>query len=232
MGLILNIDTAVEAAGVSLADNGNLLRFSSNDNQKDHAAWIHTAIRDLMQEAGHAMQDLEAVAVSNGPGSYTGLRVSLSTAKGICYALHIPLITIGTLELMATAALNQSSDELLRSTDLLCPMIDARRMEVYLAIYNHQLAEIMKPQAVVLDGDILGHLFEKNRILFFGNGSYKFKNKLLHPGAVFADSVNPGALDMSRLSYQYFKKNSFAELAYTEPFYIKDFYSAAHKPSK
>jgi tRNA threonylcarbamoyladenosine biosynthesis protein TsaB len=230
MALILNIDTAVELAEISLAENGNLLRFSANANQKDHAAWIQTAISDLMKETGYSMRDLHAVAVSNGPGSYTGLRVSLATAKGICYALQIPLITIGTLEVIATAAINQAGEELTRSIDLFCPMIDARRMEVYLAIYDRKLQEVIKPQALILGGDFFGQLLEKNKILFFGNGSHKLKNTLLHPGAVFAN-VNQGAIDMIRLSYQYFLKKSFADLAYTEPLYIKEFYSAPHKPS-
>ena len=231
MSLILNIDTAVETASVSLAENGMLLRFRGNDNQKDHAAWIHAAIREMMKEAGHSLQELSAVAVSNGPGSYTGLRVSLSTAKGLCYALKIPLIPISTLELMAVAAINQSSKSLLESIDLLCPMIDARRMEVYIAVYDLKLKEIMKPQALVLNGDIFGHLLDKSRVLFFGNGSYKFKDKLLHTGAVFADHIHPAATDLSTLSYDYFKDNKFSELAYSEPLYIKDFFSG-HKPSK
>jgi tRNA threonylcarbamoyladenosine biosynthesis protein TsaB len=230
MALILNIDTAVEIGEVNLAENGSTLRFRANSNQKDHAAWIQTAILEIMKETGYSMHDLQAVAVSNGPGSYTGLRVSLATAKGICYALQIPLITIGTLEIMAATATRQLSGELTKSADLLCPMIDARRMEVYMAAYNRKLEEIIKPQAVILDGDFFGQLLEKNKILFFGNGSHKLKNKLLHPGAVFAD-VSPGANDMVRLSHRDFLKKNFADLAYTEPLYIKEFYSAAHKPS-
>jgi tRNA threonylcarbamoyladenosine biosynthesis protein TsaB len=153
MALILNIDTAVEIGEVNLAENGSTLRFRANSNQKDHAAWIQTAILEIMKETGYSMHDLQAVAVSNGPGSYTGLRVSLATAKGICYALQIPLITIGTLEIMAATATRQLSGELTKSADLLCPMIDARRMEVYMAAYNRKLEEIIKPQAVILDGD-------------------------------------------------------------------------------
>jgi tRNA threonylcarbamoyladenosine biosynthesis protein TsaB len=232
MSLILNIDTALETAFVSLAENGNLLKFRSNDKQKDHAAWIHESICDLMNETGFSLQDLKAVAVSNGPGSYTGLRVSLSTAKGFCYALKIPLISISTLDLMAAAAINQSSKTLLESIDLLCPMIDARRMEVYLAVYDKKLNEIVKAQALILSVDFFTHLLKDRSILFVGNGSYKFKDKLLHNGAIFADDINPGAIDMSVLSFAYFKHNRFAELAYSEPLYIKDFFTSAHKPLK
>jgi tRNA threonylcarbamoyladenosine biosynthesis protein TsaB len=230
MALILNIDTAVESASVCIAQDGLLLRFRGNDNQKDHAAWIQAAIGEMVEELGYTLSDLQAVAVSSGPGSYTGLRVSMATAKGICYALKIPLIAIGTLEVMAKAAINQVSEELMRTTDILCPVIDARRMEIYLAAYDLQLKPILQPQALVLDGDFFGQLLEKHRVLFFGNGSYKLKNRLLHPGAVFAH-VSPGAIDMTVLSYQYYLKKSFADLAYTEPLYIKEFYSAPRKPT-
>src|SRR5215208_5364975 len=139
MSFILNIDTALETASVSLANNGRMLQSLVSESQKDHASWLHPAIKILLEKQGIGMDQLVAVGVSNGPGSYTGLRVGLSTAKGFCYALNIPLITIGTLKLMAFSARDEAED-------LICPMIDARRMEVYTAIYTGEMAELIKPQ--------------------------------------------------------------------------------------
>src|SRR6266513_982784 len=129
MSLLLNIDTAIETASICLSKDGNVLHLSINENQKDHAAWLTVAIQEMMQNSGYQLNQLNAIAVTIGPGSYTGLRVGLSTAKGLCYVLKIPLLTIGTLEMMAFAAKQNP-------VDLLCPMIDARRMEVFTAVYD------------------------------------------------------------------------------------------------
>lgn len=219
MPLILNIDTSIDTASVCLAKNNELLLLESNENQKDHAAWLQNAIANMMKAAGFTLNNLDAVAVTNGPGSYTGLRVGLSTAKGLCYALQIPLITIGTLELMAFAAKNEK-------VDLLCPMIDARRMEVFTAIYNKQLFEIEKPHARVLDEHTFEAYIINNQILFFGNGSLKFQPLVPTKQAVFK-AINFDAATMLFLSHQRFENEQFADLAYAEPFYIKDFHAAS-----
>src|SRR6186713_64350 len=146
MALILNIDTATEQGGICLAKEGKPLALATNKEPKDHAGWLHPAIEKLMRETGHRMKDLQAVAITAGPGSYTGLRVGMAAAKGFCYALDIPLITESTLKVMAFAAREQSSP-----TGLLCPMIDARRMEVFTALYSTDLVEIMPATAMVIE---------------------------------------------------------------------------------
>jgi tRNA threonylcarbamoyladenosine biosynthesis protein TsaB len=136
MPLLLHIETAVEGASLCLSDGPEIIGFAENPSQKDSAAWVQPGIQDLLHKSGVRLQQLAAVSVSAGPGSYTGLRVGLSSAKGLCYALGIPLLTISTLKMMAVAAQSQE-------VDLLCPMIDARRMEVFAAVYNKELAEVV-----------------------------------------------------------------------------------------
>src|SRR5436190_1267780 len=154
MALILNIDTALDSAYISLAENAQGLGYALNETAKDHAAWIQPAIHKLIEESGLRIADLSAVGVSIGPGSYTGLRIGLSTAKGLCFALKIPLITINTLEIMTFSAINDIAahdPDLFSSNLFICPMIDARRMEVFTAVYNSSLAEIYEPHARILD---------------------------------------------------------------------------------
>jgi len=232
MALILNIDTALEIASLGLAEDGIMIQSIENDQQKDHAAWIHNAIKDLLGRTNKSIHQLNAVAVSNGPGSYTGLRVGLSTAKGLCYAQNIPLVTIGTLETMAYSAIKQlagletlAPDSRLPTPDFLfCPMIDARRMEVFAAIYDWNMVEIVKPSAMILDEKSFEESLKWRKILFLGNGSEKFFQICKHPNAEFKNLP----LDhqaMAILSYKNFIGNNFAGLAYTEPLYLKEFYS-------
>ena len=221
MSLILNIDTALETASISLALDGRIIDQAYNDQQKDHAAWLHPAVKELFQKTDILLQQLEAVAVSNGPGSYTGLRVGLSAAKGYCFALDIPLITVGTLEILADSVKE-------KATDLICPMIDARRMEVFTAIYDNNMTEIMTPQAMILDTASFSQLFDSHSILFCGNGSKKLKNIIQNANAVFtADSSS--TFSLARLSQKQLLENKIADLAYCEPLYIKEFYSPVRK---
>lgn len=222
MALILNIDTALETASVCLSKDEQLLISKTNNNQKDHAAWLQVAIYDLMKESQYKLEDLDAIAVTIGPGSYTGLRVGLSSAKGLCYALKKPLITIGTLEMMANAAKDEDAD-------LLCPMIDARRMEVFTAVYNKKLEEIVKPHALIPDSNSFSELLASNKIIFFGSGSEKIKILLFHDNAVFK-TINYSAADMIVLSRKRFRDSNFADLAYAEPTYLKEFFSPPRKP--
>ncbi len=216
MALILHIDTSIDIASICLSQIETCLASKKNENLKDHASWLQAAIADMMKEAGFSMNELEAVAVTNGPGSYTGLRVGLSTAKGLCYALKIPLITIGTLELMAFVA--KESD-----TDLLCPMIDARRMEVFTAIYDKELNEIEKPHALILDEESFKTHLSAKKVLFFGNGIVKFKDLVNSGNSRFAN-INIEASDMIIPTFQRFMSKTFANLAYAEPAYIKKFF--------
>jgi tRNA threonylcarbamoyladenosine biosynthesis protein TsaB len=220
---ILNIDTAVVTASLCLAKDDAVMKLKINPSQKDHASWLHVAIKEMMEEAGISLQQLDAIAVSSGPGSYTGLRVSMATAKGLCYALQKPLITVGTLKMMAVAAREAS-------TDLLCPMIDARRMEVFTAVYDHSLSEILSPVNIILEKESFKELLEKHSILFFGNGSEKFRSLISHPNASFK-SLEATAEYMTGLSYSQFKNKEFADLAYTEPYYGKAFYTTFVKAS-
>jgi tRNA threonylcarbamoyladenosine biosynthesis protein TsaB len=226
MALILNIDTALETASLCLAKNGEALKEVINLEQRDHAAWIHTAIRQLMKDCEVALNQLDAIAISAGPGSYTGLRVGMSTAKGLCFALNKPLITTGTLQIMAKAALSNNEKNL--QEVLLAPMIDARRMEVYTAIFDKQLQPIKLPSAVILDETSFMDVLENHPIIFFGNGSTKFQPLMHHINAIFLNSTH-SAKNMTELAEKKFNNADFADLAYSEPLYVKAFYSPQNK---
>jgi tRNA threonylcarbamoyladenosine biosynthesis protein TsaB len=218
MNLILNIDTAVDTASVCLSNDAEILQLASNENQKDHASWLHIAIAGILKEASCSMAAIKAVAVSIGPGSYTGLRVGLSTAKGICYAMNIPLIAVGTLEMMAAAVQDEA-------TDLICPLIDARRMEVFTAVYNKTMQPIMAPQAMIVDENSFSTLLSSHRILFTGNGCKKLQPIIKNNNAGFS-ARQANASHLARLAAARYYQKEFADLAYTEPLYVKEFYSA------
>ncbi len=220
MSLILNIDTALDTASVCLSKDDEQLHMAVNENQKDHAMWLHAAIADILQKAEHTVNELHAVAVSIGPGSYTGLRVGLASAKGLCYALNIPLIVVSTLKMIAFAAKNDG----VIHENMLCPMIDARRMEVFTATYDINLVEIRAEAAMIIDENSFSAMLESNRILFCGNGSKKLQKIVTSSNALFNDTI-ANASHLAQLSYYYFRNKQFANLAYTEPSYIKEFYS-------
>lgn len=234
MALILNIDTAQDTAYLSLAENENGLRYVINETTKDHAAWIHSAISSLVKASGKRISDLSAVGVSIGPGSYTGLRIGLSTAKGLCFALKLPLITINTLEIMAFSAIQDipMNDPDPGTGDLLiCPMIDARRMEVFTSVYNSSLTEIYEPHSRILDALTFDELLRRQKMLFLGNGSIKFQQVCQNANAIFKKlALNPFAL--SALTYKNFIGNNFATLAYAEPLYLKEFFTKQPEPGK
>ncbi|MDQ6610086.1 MAG: tRNA (adenosine(37)-N6)-threonylcarbamoyltransferase complex dimerization subunit type 1 TsaB [Bacteroidota bacterium] len=221
MPLILNIDTAVQSASVCLADGKTILKTETNSSGREAASWLHTAIKNVMHENGHSLQQLDAVAISAGPGSYTGLRVGMSTAKGLCYALSVPLITINTLQMMAASVAKPS-------TQLLCPMIDARRMEVFTALFNTTLEEIMPSVPLVLDEAFFGKWLDTSTITFFGNGSIKADSLINHPNALFRNIISTAA-NMVNLSFYKHEQNQFSDLAYTEPLYGKDFHLPIYK---
>ncbi len=228
MALILNIDTALDTGSVSLAENGKILLSAHNHTQKDHAAWLQVAINDLMKETGVSMQKLNAVGVNIGPGSYTGLRIGLSSAKGICYALHIPLVTENSLKIMALSAIKyietSAHHEMLQQL-LYCAMIDARRMEVFTALYNFRLEEILKPRTGILSEKSFNEELKRQKILFLGNGSAKFQSVCQNSNALFEKiPLNPVAF--TELIYKNFIGNNFADLIYAEPFYLKEFFQS------
>ena len=227
MALILNIDTALDTGAISLAQDGTVLASAINESQKDHAIWIHNAISKLMEESELSLGNLDAIGVCIGPGSYTGLRIGLSTAKGLCYALKIPLITINTLEMMTVSAIKEvemSTPDLLTEILLFCPMIDARRMEVFTAVYDLNLREIIKPHARILDEHSFEEILMRQKMLFWGNGSLKFRKVCQNARAMFKKMpLNTFAL--ATLTYRNFIGSNFAELAYTEPLYLKEFFT-------
>lgn len=228
MSLILNIDTATEGGAVAIAKNGVVMAQRTSAQQKDHAAWINVAIEEIMQEAGYKMRDLQAVAVVAGPGSYTGLRVGMATAKGFCYALHIPLLTLNTLRVMAYAAVPETTHVNGPGRILLGPMLDARRMEVFTALYDTTLNEVMFPCAMILEPDSFDEWLENSTILFFGNGSNKWKQLVKNDRALFSGNVYTPS-HVTSLSQKQFEQSQFTDLAYTEPIYLKDFYTHHRK---
>jgi tRNA threonylcarbamoyladenosine biosynthesis protein TsaB len=224
MALILNIDTATEHASACLSKDGQVLAMQSNPNQKDHASFIQPAIQRIMSAAGCELSSIDAIAVSNGPGSYTGLRVGLSTAKGLCYALNKPLILINTLEIIATAAIEPAGKG--ATSYLFCPMIDARRMEVFTAVYDDQLKQIAAPTAMVLDENSFLQLLEQHNIIFSGSGAAKFEKITSHSKAKFLQ-VKHDASHMQTIAQKMYLLKSFADKAYSEPFYLKEFFTPA-----
>ncbi|MFP5040436.1 tRNA (adenosine(37)-N6)-threonylcarbamoyltransferase complex dimerization subunit type 1 TsaB [Parasediminibacterium sp. JCM 36343] len=229
MALILNIDTSTEIASVSISEDGKVFGSESNPDPKNHGAFLQPAIKKLLDDVRVTFDSLDAVAVANGPGSYTGLRVGLSSAKGICYAMSKPLITINTLQVLALASLQATAiDSNKTNTCLLCPMIDARRMEVFTALYNVKIETIMPPQAIILDANSFNGQLAKNTIVFSGSGKEKFKNIINNNNALFVD-IQDNIASMAVLAHQYFSRKDFASLAYAEPFYVKEVYFAEKK---
>jgi tRNA threonylcarbamoyladenosine biosynthesis protein TsaB len=232
MALILNIETSTEVCSVSLAENGNCVHKKESAEGMNHSRLLTVFIDELFAESNISMKKLDAVAVSKGPGSYTGLRIGVSVAKGLCYGLGIPLISVNSLESLGVyAAMNytQFSEVKPESGPLFCPMIDARRMEVYTALYNSNGEEIKPISAEIIAGDFLQRELEKHPVLFFGNGAAKCKNLLTNPNAVFAGPVATSAIFMQQLSDKKFQLQQFEDVAYFEPFYLKNFVATIPK---
>ncbi len=221
MAIILNIDCAQETASVGIAREAECITTRRNELQADHASWIHAAIQEMLAETGINLAEAAAIAVTSGPGSYTGLRVGMATAKGLCYALQKPLICVPTLEMMAYAARNTTAT-------LICPMIDARRMEVYAAIYDKKLNELVSPEALILEPTTYESYIAAHPVCFTGSGSKKLQGLVHSQHAVFED-IPATVTDMSALSYKRYMLQDFASLAYAEPLYIKEFYTAGRR---
>lgn len=225
MSLILHIDTSGPEAWLVLARDGQVLLTRRNNRQQDHAAFLHPAIRELMEEAGLQFAELAAVAVCEGPGSYTGIRVGMAAAKGICFAAGIPLITLSALEITARAL--RDADATVPVDDMpvcYCPMIDARRMEVFTAVYDRSLQCILQPQAMILTPDSYVKILLNNRVVFSGTGAGKWQRVCIHANAVFAEELYRDRA-MSCLSWEKAQRAELADLIYADPLYLKDFYS-------
>ncbi|HJU46418.1 MAG TPA: tRNA (adenosine(37)-N6)-threonylcarbamoyltransferase complex dimerization subunit type 1 TsaB, partial [Chitinophagaceae bacterium] len=217
MSLILNIDTSTEQASISVAENGQSLCLLTNADQKEHSSWLHVAIKEALQTTSREIKDLAAIAITAGPGSYTGLRVGMATAKGLCYALELPFIAVNTLEAMAAAATGEEAD-------YFCPMIDARRMEVFTALYDKKGNTILPPCAMILENEPFTTYLETGKILFFGNGSEKYRALQQHFNAIFKQ-LPFTAVNLAGIAHKKYEMADFSPLAYTEPIYIKDFYT-------
>ncbi len=222
MPLLINIDSATETASVCISLNGLTLALIKNEHQKEHASFIHIAIAELLKKTGYKLTDIEAFAVTSGPGSYTGLRVGMAAAKGFCYALSKPLIAVNTLEVMTKAAIDTRGKA--EKGILFCPMIDARRMEVFTAIYNADIESILSPSAIILEEKYFDGYMKNNKVLFFGSGSKKFIPIESNPNSVFAE-IHFDAGHLGVLADMAFHQRIFSDTAYAQPTYFKDFHS-------
>lgn len=223
MSIILNIDTSIETASVSIARDGVILSSLINTIQKEHASFLQQAVKEIFTGLSVELKQVDAIAVTNGPGSYTGLRVGMASAKGLCYALNKPLITIGTLNALAAAAIDASKDSFMPSS-LFCPMIDARMMEVYTAVFDIKMVEKLPPSAMILDEDSFKILLQNNHLLFLGSGAGKWKSIVRSENAGFINELDITA-SICKLSLEKYLGNDFTDLTYSEPLYIKDFFS-------
>ena len=230
MPLLLNIDTATEHASICLSKDENILGLIESSEQKNHAAFVQPAIEKIMDESGYSLKDIDAVAVTAGPGSYTGLRVGLASAKGICYALDKPLILRNTLEVMAKSVIRfyQANNQSINPVAILFPMIDARRMEVFAAQYDSSLHQLHSPYSLILDTIFFDELLAKTPVIFSGTGHFKLKPIVSNPNASFC-SVQHNASDLAVLASSSFLNKQFADLAYCEPLYVKEFFNGSAK---
>lgn len=227
MSCILNIETSTETCSVAVAQDGGIIFEKINNEPNSHTKYLAKFVEEALSFAESHAIPLDAVAVSSGPGSYTGLRIGVSTAKGICYGKNVPLIAIPTLKLLCVKPL--LSDDIEDENALLCPMIDARRMEAYTAIYDRALREVREVKAEVIDANTYNEWLDKGLVYFFGNGAEKCKGIINHPNAKFIDNVIPTAKSMLPLAELAIAKGQYEDVAYFEPFYLKDFVAIKSK---
>jgi tRNA threonylcarbamoyladenosine biosynthesis protein TsaB len=225
MALILSLETSTDVCSVAIHNEGTLLHEKIIREPQAHAAKLAPLIQETLRDTNIQISQLSAVAITSGPGSYTGLRIGTSTAKGICYAANVPLIAIPTLEVLAFQARQQAD-----SNDLLCPMIDARRMEVYCQVFDRHLNAISRVDARVIDGTSFAELFAVHNVLFFGNGSEKCRPVLISERARFIENIVPLASALGVIAAQKLKNGSLENLENFIPFYLKDFVAKKAQP--
>ncbi len=222
MALILNIETATTNCSVSLSEEGKTIILKEDyDKNYSHAERLHVYIDAVLKEANIKSSQLDAIAISKGPGSYTGLRIGVSAAKGLCFALEKPMISVSTLESLA--------HQVICKEGVIVAMLDARRMEVYSAIFNSNYKKIRETEAEILDETSFSSYLEEGKVYFIGNGVEKTKTIITHPNAVFIDDKLPSANEMSTLAYSKYKISDFEDVAYFEPYYLKDFVALKSK---
>ncbi len=217
MAKILNLETATTNCSVSVSDGNDLITVKENNAiNYSHSEQLHVFIKEALEEASLSFSDLDAVAVSKGPGSYTGLRIGVSAAKGLCFSLDVPLISIPTLESMASQ-IQASGDE------VIIPVLDARRMEVYSAVFNADGKEIRETKAEVVDEHSFKEFRDASKVHIVGSGAEKCKEVLAHSNFHFDGSLVPSAKEMAQLAFKKFQEGDFEDVAYFEPYYLKDF---------
>jgi tRNA threonylcarbamoyladenosine biosynthesis protein TsaB len=222
MAIILNLETSTTNCSVSLSKEGETLVLKEENNiGYSHAESLHVFIDTALKSAHLTPKDIDAIAVSKGPGSYTGLRIGVSAAKGLCFALNIPLIAISTLKSLAC--------QLKIDKGIIIPMLDARRLEVYSAIYDASYDDIRNIEAQILNEDSFSKYLEQGLVYFIGNGVEKTKKLIAHPNAIFIEGKWPSANEMGLLAYEKYKKSDIEDVAYFEPFYLKDFIALKSK---
>ncbi len=226
MSIILGIETATKVCSIALSKDDELLAIEEVGGAYSHAENVTNFIEKVVKKANIQFNDIDAIAVSKGPGSYTGLRIGVSSAKGLCYALNKPLIAIDTLQAMALRMAKQTSDKNL----LFCPMIDARRMEVYTAIYNASNELIEPISAKIIDENSFSKYLNNQKVMFFGDGAEKCKTLFSgNKNAFFNESVLPSAIEINELALKKLNNNQLEDVAYFEPFYLKDFIATTPK---
>ena len=231
--IILHIETATDICSVAISEGDQILALVESGPERSHASLLNSFIRKALEQSGKDFASLSAVCVSKGPGSYTGLRIGVSTAKGITYALEIPLLATGTLDNMAYGALHHPSLREPLATNrnqiLLCPLLDARRMEVYSCFFSTDLKVKREVSADIISEKSYHSLLEDHSIYFFGNGSAKCSGVINHSNAHFIEGIEPSAGEMIHPAWKRFTNKLFEDVAYFEPYYLKDFIATIPK---
>jgi tRNA threonylcarbamoyladenosine biosynthesis protein TsaB len=217
MAIIVSIDTSTSVCSAALHENGHLIASKELHTPQSAASQLAVQLSDLLAETAIQRKDISGIAVSSGPGSYTGLRIGTATAKGLCFGWNVPLMAIDSLSVLAYAVPS------LHVSERFCPMIDARRMEVYCRLFNGSMEAVTKPEARIIDADSFAGELDKGKVLFFGDGSSKCREVLRHPNASFLDDVYPAAANMGARAFQLFQAGQYEDLALFEPFYLKEF---------
>ena len=221
MSCILHIETSTNVCSVAVSEDGKVIFDKADRTGNNHAEALGSFVDEAMSFADSHAIPLDAVAVSSGPGSYTGLRIGVSMAKGVCYALNLPLLSVPTLELMCVPVLLRNEE--IEDETLLCPMIDARRMEVYAALYDRALKPVRGIQADVVDTDTYRQWLEDRPVYFFGNGAAKCMDTINHPNAHLIEGIEPVAKWMMPLAERKMLNDIHEDVAYFVPYYLKDF---------
>lgn len=231
MALILNIETATDICSVALGDESGLIDLIENAEGRSHASLLTVLTGELLKKNGIFASNLDAVAISMGPGSYTGLRIGVSVAKGLCFGADKSLIAIPTLESMFHGIISRlkGNEEEKFNDAWFCPMLDAKRQEVYLSFFDKSGNVKINTSAVILTNTSFEEILNLRKVLFFGNGSQKFSGLINNSNAIFIDGYTNSAKDMVNLSQKYYSLNKFQDLAYFEPYYLKDFVATTPK---